>query len=667
MDRRAAVPLALLAALAVAAGAQTGQTSGLDPRGFDETVRPQDDLYRFVNGRWLDATPMPPERVTYDTFAELAEQAERDVRTILETPGPGAAERQIRDLYASLMDEDRIEALGITPIQEDLDRIAAIDSPETLAAEVGRLSALNAGGPFGASAGIDAANPSRLIVTISQGGTLLPDRDYYLKPDPPSRAIRERYLTYLETVFELTTAADPPALARAVLALETRLATAQQPQAEARIRTPGQPFTLRSATEAMPGFHWTEWARPQGLEKAAMIVFEQPAFFRAFAREVSQTPLETWKAWLTARFVTAVSIYLSRAFADARFEFFGRVLSGQETPIARWKRGVSLVNAFMGDAVGRLYVERHFPESSRRRVRAIVDRVVDGFRETIDENTWMSPEARRQARTKLDFLRAGVGRPDRWREYDQLRIRADDLFGNARRAQGFENDHRMTRLRRRVEPSQWLIPPQTVNAYYTPSRNEIILPAAILQPPMFDPAAEDAANYGGIGAIIGHEIGHAFDHRGRRFDAHGRADDWWTESDEAHFQQRASRLIAQFNEYSPQPGHFVNGELTLGENIGDLVGLAVAVRAYRLSLKGRPAPIIDGYTGEQRLFLNWARIWRSQVRAEYVPQTLMLNRHAPSRFRANGTVLNLDAFHDAFETRLGDRLYRPPVDRVRIW
>ena len=668
MALRALLLAALLATLVVAPGAQPGQVSGLDRSGFDDGVRPQDDLYRFVNGRWFDSTPMPPERVTYDTFAELADQAERDVRDILEgLPRHGAMERQIRDLYASLMDEERIEALGATPIQADLDRIAAIASPAALAAEVGRLSAMNAGGPFGASAGIDAANPSRLVVTVSQGGTLLPDRDYYLKNDAASRAIRDRYLDYLETVFTLTNAAAPLDRARGVMALETRLAAAQQPQAEARIRAPGQPFTLQAATEAMPGFHWADWAKPQGIDKAATIVFEQPAFFRAFAHEFARTPLETWKGWLTARYVTAVSIYLSRAFADARFEFFGRVLSGQEAPIARWKRGVSLVNGFMGDAMGQLYVERHFPESSRRRVRAIVRRVAEAFRETIDEAEWLSPQARRQARVKLDFLRAGIGGPDRWRRYERLQIRADDLLGNAQRAQAFENDYRMMRLRRRIEPSQWLIPPQTVNAYYTPSRNEIILPAAILRPPMFDPAAEDAVNYGGIGAIIGHEIGHAFDQRGRRFDAHGRADDWWTADDETQFRQRTSRLIAQFNEYAPIPGHFVNGELTFGENVGDLVGLAVAIRAYRLSLQGRPSPVMDGYTGEQRLLLNWARIWRAKVRETYVPQTLMLNRHAPHRFRANGTVVNIDAFHEAFGVKPGDQLYRAPQDRVRIW
>ena len=417
----------------------------------------------------------------------------------------------------------------------------------------------------------------------------------------------------------------------------------------------------------MPGFVWTEWAKPQGLDHATTIVFEQPEFFRAFAATVTVVPLETWKSWLAARYITASSIYVSRAFADARFEFFGRVLSGQEAPRERWKRGVSLVNGYLGDAMGEMYVREHFPESSRQRVRAMVRTIVDAFRDAVREAAWMTPDARREALAKLDFLQAGVGYPDRWRSYEGLHMRADDLLGNVQRAQKFENDYRIMRLRRRFEPRQWLMPPQTVNAYYTPSRNEIILPAAMLQPPLFDPMADDAVNYGGIGAIIGHEIGHAFDQRGRLFDAFGRVRDWWTASDEEQFQHRARRLVAQFNAYEPLPGQFVNGELTLGENIGDLGGLAVAVRAYRLSLRGKPSATIDGFSGEQRLFLRWAQIWREKIREEYLRQTLFLNQHAPPKYRAHGAVVNLDAFQNAFGLKPGDQLYREPAERVKIW
>ena len=659
--------LAVVLGTAVLAADEPVRRSGLDVSTFDRSVRPQDDLYRFVNGRWLDSAVIPADRVSYGTFIELSDRAEMDVRRIIERLDGGGAKQQIRDLYVSMVDEARVESLGAAPIQEELDRIAALTSFEDLARQIGHLSSMNAGGPFGASVGIDARNPTALIVTVSQGGTLLPERDYYFQQDAAARAVRSQYVAYLAHIFTLARWKEPAAQAAAVLELETRLARAQQPHAESRIRPSSRPFKLREAEREMPGFAWTAWAKPQGLDHATTIVFEQPEFFSHFASTIATVPLETWKSWLAARYITASSIYISQPFADARFEFFGRVLSGQEIPRERWKRGVSMVNAYLGDAMGELYAREHLPDASRRRVREMVRVIVDAFREAVTEAEWMTADARRHARGKLDQLVAGVGIPDRWRSYEGLRIRADDLLGNAQRAQRFDNDYRMSRLRRRFEPRHWLMPPQTVNAYYTPSRNEIILPAAMLQPPLFDPDAEDAVNYGGIGAIIGHEIGHAFDQRGRRFDAYGRAVDWWTAKDEEQFQQRAQRLVRQFGAYSPLPGQFVNGELTLGENIGDLGGLAVAVRAYRLSLRGKPSPVIDGFTGEQRLFLRWAQLWRGKTREAYLRQTLFLNHHAPPEYRAHGAVVNLDAFHQAFDVKPGDKLYKEPKNRVRIW
>jgi putative endopeptidase len=661
--------LALLAMLGAAAAAapQLSSRSGLDPATFDRAVRPQDDLYRFVNGRWLETTVIPPDRVSYGTFAELTDRAEHDVRRIIERLDGGGAEQQIRDLYASMVNEARVEELGAAPIKEELDRIDAIDSTTALAKQIGHLSSMNAGGPFSASAGLDARNPSAVVVTVTQGGTLLPERDYYLNSDAATRAIRQKYVAYLITIFTLAGRPGAAEHAQAVLALETTLARAQQPHAETRFATGAKSYDLKQVERDLPGFDWTAWARPQGVDRVAKIVFEQPEFFRAFAAAISSTPLDTWKAWLAARYITASSTFISRPFADARFEFFGRVLSGQELPRERWKRGVSMVNSYLGDEMGRLYVREHFPDSSRRRVREMVRTIVEAFRLAVDEAEWMTPEARRHARAKLDNLQVGVGYPGVWRRYDRLHIRADDLLGNAQRAQKFETDYQMMRLRRRAEPPQWLMTPQTVNAYYTASRNEIILPAAMLQPPMFDPDADDAVNYGGIGAIIGHEIGHAFDQRGRRFAGSGRARDWWTTKDEEQFVPRARSLIEQFNGYSPLPGRFVNGQLTLGENIGDLGGLAVAVRAYRLSLRGEPAPVLDGWTGEQRLLLRWAQVWREKTREEYARQTLFLNQHAPAQYRANGAVSNLEAFYDAFGVQPGDKLFRDPKNRVRIW
>jgi putative endopeptidase len=641
--------------------------SGLDAASFDRSVRPQDDLYRYVNGKWLTTTTIPPDRVTYGTFAELAERTEADIHRLIQgLNGRAPEERQIRDFYRSITDEARVEALGVTPIGKELERIDAIDSVRALARQTGRISALGAGGPFTTSAGLDGRTPASSVVTVSQGGTLLPERRYYLASDPDLQRIREQYVAYLERIFTLAARAEPAADARLVMALETRLAEAQRPASDPRTR-PSRAFTLQALASEMPGFDWREWAKPQGMDVASAVILEEPEFFRGFARAAQEQPLGAWRAWLAARYITSTAIYLSRPFVDARFDFFGRILTGQEAPRERWKWGVSLINGYLGDAIGQLYVREHFPERSRDRVRGIVRVVLEAYRDAIDESSWMTADARRQARAKLDNLQARVGYPDRWRRYDGLRMEADDFLGNAQRAQQFENAYQMSRLQGRFEPRQWLMTPQTVNAYYTPSRNEIILPAAMLQPPLFDPEAEDAVNYGGIGAMIAHEITHAFDQRGRRFDAYGRPADWWTAADEHGFQTRANALVRQYDAFSPMPGHQVNGTLTLGENVADVTGLAIALRAYRRSLGGNPSPVLDGFTGEQRLLLRWAQIWREQSRPEYLKQSLAVSPHAPPRYRAHGALVNLTGFHDAFDVRPGDGLYRQPGERLRIW
>lgn len=658
---------ALLASTLLLEGAQA-PTSGLDLSQLDRSVRPQDDFYRFANGGWLDRTPMLPDRVTVSTFTELSDRAEADVRRLVEElqGRGGGVERQIVDLYTSMLDEERIEQRGAGAIRDELERIDAIDSPAALANEMGRLSAKGTGGPFAASVGLAAHDPSSIVVTITQGGTLLPGREFYLDDDPTSRETRAAYVRYLETIFRLAERAQPRADADAVLALETALARHQVPVAQVSSMARAQSFTLKELKDEIPGFDWNAWARPQGMEVAAALVLTQPAFFRAFAAEISQAPLQTWRAWLAARYITSASIYISRGFAEARFAFFGRVLTGQEAPRDRWKRGVSLVNGFLGDAVGRLYVEKHFPDSSRERVRKMVRTIIAAFRQAVDEAAWMSPRARSEARRKLENIRARVGYPDRWREYTGLRIRADDLLGNVERGQQFENRFRMNRLRRPAR-GFWTVTPQTVNAFYVPALNEITLPAAILQPPLFDPAAEDAVNYGAIGALIGHEIGHAFDQRGRQFNAWGRMEDWWTGQDVEQFAARAQGLIAQFSAMPPLAGRAINGEQMLGENIGDLGGLAVAVRAYRLSLEGKASPVIDGFTGEQRLLLAWAQMWRAHLRADYLRQTLLLSQHAPPQYRAHGALVNLETFYRSFDVRPGDKLYLDPKKRVRIW
>lgn len=649
--RAPAAAVCLLCAAGLAA--QQTSSSGLDLGAFDRRIRPQDDLFGFANGGWTARAAIPPDRVIHGAFTELADRADRDLRAIIEevanTPDrrPGSPAQQIGDLYASLMDETRIEELGSAPIDAELARIEAIASPRDLSYRCGYLSAIASGAPFAGSIAPDDANAQRTIVTVSQGGTLLPDRDYYLEADPKYAAVRRQYVEYLVRIFTLTRRRDPAGDAAAVLALETALARAQLTQAEARgdERT-ARRFALEALVREMPGFDWIEWARAQGIDREAHVVLAQPSFFRQFAALVPGTPLAAWRAWLAARHITSAAPFLSSPFASARFDFFGRTLSGQSEPITQWKRGVSLVSGYLGDALGRLYVERHFPPAAKARVERLVAHMVDATREAIAEAAWMAPAARADALETLRGVVTKVGYPDRWRSYRGLVIKADDLVGNIERAQLFENARRLWRVREAPARGEWLLPPQTVNAYYNPGLNEIVVPAAMLQPPLFRMEADDAVNYGGIGAVIGHELGHGFD---------------------AAFRLRGAPLVDHFNRFSPLPGMRVNGDLTLGENIGDLGGLALAHRAYRMSQQGRAPAVVDGFTGDQRFFLGWAQVWRSVLREEYLRQWLTWIPHAPPQYRANGPVSHLDAFYAAFDVRPGDKLYVEPGRRVRIW
>lgn len=639
--------------LAAALGQPQAAKSGLDPANFDYAVRPQDDLFTHVNGRWLARTEMPPHRVIHGVFTELADRADLDLRDLIEEAAgrphrpPGSPAQQIGDLYASLMDEGRIEALGWKPIQDELARIEAARSIADLSYRAGYLSTIASGGPFGGGISPDAANPQRAIVTVTQGGILLPDRDYYLSADPKYADIRAKYLDYLTTVFSLTGRRDPDGEARAVLAFETELAAAHLPQADAQSDdSTAERFALAGLMRSMKGFDWLEWGRANGIDRESEVILAQPAFFRRFAAAVGATPLPTLRAWLASRHITAAAPFLSSPFAAARFEFFGRALSGQTEPIPQWKRAVSLVSGYLGDALGRLYVERRFSPEAKARVERLVANMVEATRQAIRESDWMAAETRDAALDKLRGIVTKVGYPDRWRSYRGLVIKADDLVGNIERAQWFANVARLARVRDPRERGGWLMPPQTVNAYYSPALNEVVVPAAMLQPPLFQMDADEAVNYGAIGAVIGHEIGHGFD---------------------APFHERAARLVEHFDQFTPLPGTHVNGSLTLGENIGDLGGLALAYRAYRISLNGKPAPVIDGYTGDQRFFLGWAQIWRSLVREEYLRQWLTWIPHAPPQFRANGPVSHIAAFYEAFNVKPGDKLYVEPGKRVRIW
>jgi len=549
-----------------------------------------------------------------------------------------------------------------------LGRIRGVRSTSDLSAVAGYLGFLGTGGPFATTVVTDAADVNRLIVQVNQGGTLLPTRDYYLSDQPQFATIRSKYLAYLTTIFRLAGAADAWRDAQSVLGIETAIARSQLSPADSRqaARTP-QILTLRELTSKMPGFDWKAWARPQGVDHAAGVALLQPDFFAQFAALVPAFPLDDWKTWLTARYVTAMAPYLSSPFVDARFDFFGRELTGQSAPRVRWKVAVALVSSLLGDALGRLYVEKQLPPQARARVESLVATLLKADRQSVADASWLAQATRTEAVAKLSRVTARIGYPDRWRDYSGLEIRADDLAGNVQRARRFDSDYRLTRVSAAVA-GEWLTTtPQTVNAYYNPALNEIVLPAVMLQPPLFDLDADDAVNYGALGATIGHELAHALDDRGRRYDSRGEVRRWWSAADEQEYAGRVNQLIGQFSAYQPLPRLPVNGELTLGENAGDLAGLTLALRAYRLSLAGRPAPAIDGFTGEQRFFLAWARMWRMKVRPDYLREWVLTFPYAPYEYRANGAVRNLSAFHDAFGVTANDRLFRAPTDRAVIW
>ena len=672
MAAKAAVFALFLAVGLAAQSPGPPRPSGLDLASLDRTVRPQDDLFRFVNGGWLARTPIPGDRVTYGTFAELGDRIESDVRQIVEetsaAPDRSRAARQIVDLYTSLMDADRIEARGIDPVRPQLAKIAAIRSVRDLAQQAGYLSATAAGGPFPGSVEDDPDQPGRLVVRIAQGGILLPDRDYYLKSDARYVASRDGYARYLTSLFTLAEWSEPAATARAVVALETEIASILWTQDQIRDRSLGpRTYALTALDREMPGFDWMAWARPQGIDRVGAIVLVQPSFFSSFGALVARTPLDSWKAWLAARYLTSWAPYLPRAFSDLRFEFFGRELTGQETPRTHWKRGVGLVNTIMGDAVGRLYVAKHLTPKARAHAQAIVASVVQSFKSAVAETPWLSDRARRSAIDKLSQLTTKVGYPVRWRDYSGLVIKADDLFGNVERSKQFENAYKMARSTSPIDPGEWLVTPQTTNAYYSAARNEVVVPAGVLQPPIFTDDADDAINYGALGAIVGHEIAHGLDDNGRQFDGRGAVRNWWTDKDQHAFLEIATAIHGQAGQQQTIDGLAVSGSLTLRENVSDLGGLSVAWRAYQKSLAGRPAPVIDGFSGEQRFFLGWARVWRGRIRDEYLRQTLATVPYAPSEFRANNPARNLGAFHDAFAVGPTDRMFLEAGRRIKIY
>ena len=648
--------------------------SGIDPTSVDPSERPQDDLFAHVNGRWVATTPIPADRGRYGTFDVLRETAEQHVREIIEEVAAGAPEggtvaAKVGDLYASFMDVDAVEALGSQPLAEDLERVAAVQDPADVMATTGAFSRAGILGLVMPFVNTDDRDPSRYVVYLEQAGLGLPDESYYREDQHEAK--RTAYVGHVERMLALASWPDPAGAAARVMALETRLAAGHWDKVTNR--DPVKTYTLldlAGLTDLGPGIDWPGYLAGLGAAPSAFdaVVVRQPDHITSMAAALAEEPVGTWRDWLAWHVVHGHAAYLSSAFVEENFDFYGRTLSGVPEMRERWKRGVGLVEEALGEAVGQLYVERHFPPHAKEAMVELVANLVEAFRRSLSEVPWMGDDTRREALAKLGQFTPKIGYPERWRDYSALEVRADDLLGNVRRAVAFEVDRQHAKLGGPVDRDEWFMTPQTVNAYYNPGLNEIVFPAAILQPPFFDVDADDAVNYGGIGAVIGHEVGHGFDDQGSQFDGTGTLRNWWTEQDRAAFKALADALIDQFNglETRDAPGKPVNGALTVGENIGDLGGLTIGHLAYRISLGGAPAPEIDGWTGDQRFFLGWAQVWRGAARQAEAERLLALDPHAPMDLRANA-VRNLSEFHEAFDVAPGDGLWVAPEDRVRIF
>jgi putative endopeptidase len=671
--RALAAGVLLLVGCASAPTTTAPLVSGLDPNLADPTVRPQDDLFRSVNGRWLATTEIPADKARYGAFVQLRDLSDERVRLLIEdlanhAQAPGSDEAKVAAYYRSYLDTAAIDRAGLAPAQELLKSIAALRTPGDLAAWLGQTMGL-VEGPLGLFVSPDAKDASRPLTSVRQSGLGLPERDYYLKVDDARLGLaRTAYLSYLTRLASLSGDADPAATASQVMALERRLAEVHWARQDLRDRVKSyNPMPVSELPTAAPGFDWQRFLAAAQLGGIDRINVSQPGAVKATAALLGDVPLVQWQAYLRLHALSDLAPVLPQAFRDARFAYRGTALSGTKEPPPRWQQGVAAVGGVLGEAVGRAYVAQYFQPQSKARMQALVGNLLGAYKESIDQLGWMTPETRAQAQDKLARYSVKIGYPDKWRDYSRLTVNEGDPVGNLERGARFGWARIAARARQPVDRTEWGIPPQTVNAYYNATLNEILFPAAILQPPFFNIAADDAVNYGAIGAVIGHEISHGFDDQGSRYDGRGTLRDWWTEADRKAFDALTARLAAQYDAYEPIPGKRINGKLTLGENIADLSGVEIAFKAYRRSLGGKPAPVIDGLTGEQRFFMGFSQIWRDKQREEALLQQLTTDTHSPGAYRANGTATNVDAFHQAFGTRPGDGLYKPEADRIRIW
>jgi putative endopeptidase len=648
-------------------------SSGVIKENMDLAVKPGDDFFKYVNGIWLANTEIPADKSNYGGFSILRDEAQDDVMAIIRSSAEGdfaagSDEQKVGGLYSSYMDMEKRDALGVAPLKSEFTRIAAIKNYDELAVYFARSSKYGLAAPFVVGQYVDFKNPETYMIYSFQAGLGLPDREYYFKEDEANQIIRTAYVKHIAKMFDLAGLGNGKSNADLVMELESTLAKQHMKKEQTRDMVAlYNKLSQAELAELMPNFNWTAFLQEAKLPALDGLVVTQLDYMKSLDGIIQTTSIDDWKVFLQWGLINASATRLTSELDQANFEFYSKVLRGVEEQLPQWRRAVGLVNGTVGEIIGKVYVKKHFPPQAKERMLQMVNNLLKAYENSIKDLDWMSEETKVQALDKLSKFTPKIGYPDKWRDYSLLTVDESDLFGNMQRSSEALYQQMLEKQNGPVQKHEWGMNPQTVNAYYNPPMNEIVFPAAILQPPFFNMEAEDAVNYGGIGAVIGHEIGHGFDDSGSTFDGDGVLRDWWTDADKAEFKTRTAKLIAQYDSYEALEGLNVNGEFTLGENIGDLGGISIALKAYQLSLEGKEAPILDGFTGEQRVFLGFGQVWLNKYRDEALRSQIETDPHSPSPFRANGSVRNVPEFYKAFDVNETNALYLPPEERVKIW
>lgn len=664
----------LAAALVMASCAKKEElTSGINKKNMDTKVKPGDNFANYVNGTWLKTMKIPADKASYGAFDMLYDKSQKDVKAIIEEAAKGnnadgSDEQKIGDCYSSFMNRKDRDAKGIKPIEGELKKIDAIADYNDLATYFGRANRIGGSVPFNISVYTDFKDPTKYTLITWQAGLGLSEREYYLSTDAKMADIRKKYVAHVEKMLQMCGIPNPTESAAKIMALETTLAAQHMKKEDTRDMVKlYNKYATADLKTLMPDFNWSAMLTEAKIEKEKNIVVTQVEYIKNLNNIIKSTPIDTWKTYLKWGLINASASILTTELDNQNFDFYSKTLNGTEKPEEDWKRAVNTVNGSLGEVVGKVYVEKHFSPEAKERMVGMVKNLLKAYAESIKKLDWMSPATKKEALSKVDKFMIKIGYPDKWRDYSTLKIAKNDLYGNTQRALEFEYKRNLDKLGKPVDRAEWGMTPQTVNAYYNPSLNEIVFPAAILQPPFFDLKADDAVNYGAIGAVIGHEIGHGFDDQGSTFDGDGVMKNWWTPADLAAFKAKTGALVAQYSSFKAFPDLSVNGEYTLGENIGDLGGLSIAIKAYKESLGGKEAPVMDGFTGMQRVFLGWGQVWGEKTREEALRSQIARDPHSPAKFRINGVVRNVPEFYEAFNIKPTDSLYLAPEKRVKIW